>query len=128
MTHQGDPVGIRKNDLPAAAATWTLAHSRNYLDATAFGEASKTYTTTAANARWWTDETKPDVRRLEHHYAISGEFQGEMFYIDAIDLINDSPVEAVVREVIGLADGDELVSVAVRHADGTVTVRPWDEG
>ena len=111
-------MGIRKYDLPAAAATWTLAHSGDYIDATAFGEASKTY------IFGWKDQPKVEG----HHYAISGEFQGEMFYIDAIDLINDSPVEAVVREVIGLADGDELVSVAVRHADGTVTVRPWDEG
>jgi hypothetical protein len=102
---------------------WTLQPGTRWLDVSAIGE---TYTTTTANARWWTDEAKPKVEG--HHYAISGEFQGEMFYIDAIDLINDSPVEAVMREVIGLADGDELVSVAVRHADGTVTVRPWDEG
>jgi len=118
-------VGIRKYDLPAAAATWTLAAGRDYIDATAFGETSRTYTTTAANARWWTDEAKPKVEG--HRYSIEGEFQGELFSIEA-DLVMDSPVEAVMREVIGLYPGDELVSVAVRHADGTVTVRPWDEG
>ena len=105
--------------------TWTLAAGRDYIDATVFGEMSKTYTTTAANARWWTDEAKPKVDG--HYYSIQGEFQGEVFFVDA-DLVMDSPVEAVMREVLGLGEGDELVSVAVRHADGTVTVRPWDEG
>ena len=110
-------MGIRKYDLPAAAATWTLAHSRNYLDATAFGEASKTY------ILGWKDQPKVEG----HYYSIQGEFQGEVFFVDT-DLVMDSPVEAVVREVLKLGEGDELMSIAVRHADGTVTVRPWDEG
>jgi hypothetical protein len=103
---------------------WTLQPNVELLDVTTFGDTSRTYTTTTANGpTWWTD---PKPKADGHRYSIEGEFQGELFSIEA-DLVMDSPVEAVMREVIGLYPGDELVSVAIRHADGTVTVRPWDE-
>jgi hypothetical protein len=62
-----------------------------------------------------------------YRIGISGEFQGFWFAVDDIDIIGgESPVGRVVRAVLGLHEDEELLSVSVRRADGTVDVRRWD--
>lgn len=59
-------------------------------------------------------------------YHIGGTFQDVYFNTGAIDIVKDNPVEAVVREVLGLYPDDELLGISYRTKDGEVKVRPWN--
>jgi hypothetical protein len=61
-----------------------------------------------------------------YSFGLEGEFQGMWFTIPDIDVVRgDSPVAMVVRAVLGLDDGEELLGVSVKGRDGEVHVRPW---
>jgi hypothetical protein len=60
-------------------------------------------------------------------FGLQGYFQGVKFNVADIDLMGgDSPIEAVMRAVLGLEEGDELSSISVKTKDGRMIVRSWD--
>ena len=110
----------------------------DYIDATTFGSTTKTYLVTGPSVTYGGGGNYSVLPSLPNdmgaeaasgdgmHFTIEGEFQGHHFET-LVDLLTDSPIDVVVATVLGLGEEDELVSIAVKHADGTVTVRPWHE-
>jgi hypothetical protein len=137
--------GKRKYDAPlqpngkptyrSANASWDMAN-KDYIDVTTFGSTNKTYLVSSANTGYsptivnWGDPMvstatyAPDGDRLP--FSLEGSFQGRYFQVVNIDMLTDSPIEEVMRAVLGLFGDDELLGISYRTSEGEVKVRPWN--
>ena len=110
--------------------SWTVPNAMvDSIDATSFGSSNRTY---LAGVSWFATDAKASepgagtvLATGDMAYEVSGTFQGDYFSTGEIDILKDNPVEAVVREVLGLAGDDELLGISYRTKSGEVVVRPW---
>ena len=103
----------------------------DYIDITSLGSSTNVYTTTANRLTWSFDPPgETGVKAIggtDMSYDISGTFQEIHFDVEGLRSLKDNPVEAVVREVLGLYPDDELLGISYRTASGEVKVRSWFE-
>jgi hypothetical protein len=59
-------------------------------------------------------------------YSLAGWFQGKHYAIEDIQW-DESPIELVIRAVLGLEDGDELQSFLVKTKEGASDIRSLPE-
>lgn len=67
----------------------------------------------------------PKGKKAPAGYGLRGYFQGREFDV-FIDDWDDSPIEAVMRKVLGLGEGDEVTACLIKRKDGSTEIKAVD--